>query len=338
MRVSRTGPSRVRVGLVAGVALLAAFAAVASSSDAGTVSHAVAKPKIYVVGPLANNTFWQAVKNGALQAAKDYGVNVTYSAPQTGNEQATPPLIDAAIAAGAKGIAIDYAGKFMQSVTKKAVSKGIAVVLYNNNRFEAASGGATTDPAVTRLAFVGQDESHSGDVLARSFGPMIKKKGTVLLVNPFPTAFVLTLRGQGVTRGLKAQGFKTVVLPTDTNGDEPRNQQIISAYLAAHKNIVAIVGLGGPGGDPAARAVQAKHLNIPVAVFDIDSTAADLISGGAMTLALNQQPYLQGYFAVANLALKLKYGLEPVNVNTGTSIVTKANVGQIKDVIAAGRG
>ena len=40
-------------------------------------------------------------------------------------------------------------------------------------------------------------------------------------------------------------------------------------------------------------------------------------------MAINQQPFLQSYFAVANMANQAKYSLSPVNVNTGTSIVTK---------------
>ena len=331
------GGPRKWLPLVLGAAL--ALAAVAASlSTVKASASAAAGPKIYVVAPLVNNTFWQAVKNGAQQAAKDYGVNLVYAAPQTGQEQAMPPLINAAIASGAKGVAIDYSGKFMEQITKKALGRGLAVVLYNNNRFEKQSGGATTDPAVTRLAYVGQDERFSGEVLAKAFGPLIKKKGTVLLVNPFPTAFVLSLRASGVSRGLKAQGFKTTVLPADTGGDEPKNQQIISSYLTAHPSTVAVVGLGGPGGNPAARAVKEKGLKIPVAVFDVDKTTAMLIQQGGMTLALDQQPYLQGYFAVANLALKVKFGFTPVNVDTGTSIVTKKNLAEVLKRINSGRG
>jgi len=39
---------------------------------------------------------------------------------------------------------------------------------------------------------------------------------------------------------------------------------------------------------------------------------------------------------VANLNNWLKYNLSPVNVNTGTSLVTKDNIATVKACIAAG--
>ncbi len=80
------------------------------------------------------------------------------------------------------------------------------------------------------------------------------------------------------------------------------------------------------------------HLKVPVAAFDVDSEALHLIQAGALTVALNQQPWLQSYHAVQNLAFKIKYGLTPVNVDTGTLIVDKSNVGNLVNVIQSGRG
>jgi hypothetical protein len=54
-------------------------------------------------------------------------------------------------------------------------------------------------------------------------------------------------------------------------------------------------------------------------------------------MAINQQPFLQAYFAVANLANQAKYSLSPVDVNTGTSIVTFKNIDTIIACIKAGR-
>ena len=54
-------------------------------------------------------------------------------------------------------------------------------------------------------------------------------------------------------------------------------------------------------------------------------------------MAINQQPFLQSYFAVANLANQAKYSLSPANVDTGTSIVTKDNIDTVQACIDAGR-
>jgi ABC-type sugar transport system substrate-binding protein len=54
-------------------------------------------------------------------------------------------------------------------------------------------------------------------------------------------------------------------------------------------------------------------------------------------MAINQQPFLQSYFAVANLVNQAKYSLSPVDVNTGTSIVTQKNIDTVQACIVAGR-
>ena len=48
----------------------------------------------------------------------------------------------------------------------------------------------------------------SGEILAKAWLPMLPTEPCkVLIVNPFPTAFVLTLRGDGVKRALDAAGY-----------------------------------------------------------------------------------------------------------------------------------
>ena len=139
-------------------------------------------------------------------------------------------------------------------------------------------------------------------------------------MNPFPTAFVLTLRGDGVKRALDAAGYPYEDLVA--TGDQGQNLSLISAALQADSSICGIVGLGNPAANPAAQYVGENGLDIPVATFDVGAEAAKRIQDGALTMAINQQPFLQSYFAVANMVNQAKYSLSPVNVNTGTSIVT----------------
>jgi ABC-type sugar transport system substrate-binding protein len=211
--------------------------------------------------------------------------------------------------------------------------------LYNNDRFEAQSGGATTDPAITTLAYVGQNEDHSGAVLGTGFLPLLPKGGgTVLIVNPYPGAFVLTLRQEGVQSVLNPAGYKTSTLIV--NGDDPEGsiEATIGAYLRAHPHLVGVVGLGDPAGNPAAREVASLHLNIPVATFDIETETYQLMSThGPLKLALDQQPYLQAYYAAQDLAFELKFGFQPVSVNTGTFLVTDSNLSTLAGLVKAGK-
>jgi simple sugar transport system substrate-binding protein len=313
-------------------ALLCAAIALAVT---GSTAAAQDRPTIYVIAPSLTDPFWITQQNGAKQAGEDFDVDVVFQAPaQDTGDAGMVPLVQAAIAAQPAGIAIDYTSKTMEAVTTAALDAGIPVVLYNNNRFEGEN--APGDERIADLAFVGQDESVSGEILAKAWLPSLPAEPCkVLIVNPFPTAFVLTLRADGVKRALDEAGYPYEDLVA--TGDQAQNLSLISAALQADTAICGIVGLGNPAANPAAQYVGENSLNIPVATFDVGAEAAKRIKDGTLTMAINQQPFLQSYFAVANLANQAKYSLSPANINTGTSIVTKDNIDTVQACIDAGR-
>jgi simple sugar transport system substrate-binding protein len=311
------------------------WTAVAFALAAPSAALAQDKPTFYVIAPSLTDPFWITQQNGAKQAGEDFDVNVVFQAPaQDTGDAGMVPLVQGAIAAQPAGIAIDYTSKTMEGVTGAALDAGIPVVLYNNNRFEGEN--APDDERITGLAFVGQDESVSGEILAKAWLPSLPDQPCkVLIVNPFPTAFVLTLRGDGVKRALDAAGYPHEDLVA--TGDQGQNLSLISAALQADSSICGIVGLGNPAANPAAQYVGDNGLDIPVATFDVGAEAAKRIQDGTLTMAINQQPFLQSYFAVANMVNQAKYSLSPVNVNTGTSIVTNENIKTVQACIDAGR-
>jgi simple sugar transport system substrate-binding protein len=328
------------VGVCATALLLAvALTATVASSDASRSSRAASQPTVYMVGSVTNNTFWAAVKRGFEQGGKDFGLHAVYEAPGVHSSAGSIPLINSAIAAKPAGIAINYTDKSIEKPTLDAMGAGLAVVLFNNNRFEAVGGKAdtaTTNPRVTSLSYVGEDSLLNAKKLATAFVPSITKKGTVLIVDPVPGVEVLALRRQGIESVVKAKGFKTAYLPATL--DEGKNVTTIGAYLQAHSDVVAVVGLGDPTANPACSYIEKNNLSIPVAAFDVDAEAIQHIKNGCMKAATDQQPYLQGYLSAANLSFIIKDHLFPLTVNTGSYIATAENVGEIEKAVAAGKG
>lgn len=322
----RTWSKAIALALVSAALLGGSLAAAQGNSS---------KPLIYVIGYQVNNPFWVLEGKGAKAAGDTFGVNVRYEAPAKASSRGMINLIQAALGNHPAGIAIDYTGKVMEKSVLQALQDGVNVVLYNNNRFSPQAGGATTNTKVTNLAFVGQNEHTSGTILAQHFLPYLPGKGTVLIVNPFPQAFVLTLRYQGVKSVLEKAGYQTALLRA--SGNEPKNEQLVGSYLQAHSDVVGIVGLGDPATDPAAKYVSSHNLDIPLATFDVDSETYHLMQTVSQyKVALDQQPYLQAYYAVANLALQAKYGFQPVNINTGSLVVTKDNLDQLTKLVQNG--
>ena len=336
---SRRRRTRIGVALVALTVAAALCVGAASGGTHTSKAAAASAPTVYMVGSVTNNTFWAAVKRGFEDGGKDFGLHAIYTAPGVHSSAGSIPLINAAIAAKPAGISINYTDKSLQKPTLDALAAGIAVTLFNNNRFEAAGGKAETatkDPRITSLAYVGEDSLANAKKLGITFLPFIKKKGTVLIVDPVPGVEVLALRRQGIEAAVKPAGYKTAYLPADL--DEGKNLATIGAYLQAHPDVVAVVGLGDPTANPACTYIEKNKLGIPVAAFDVDAEAIQHIHKGCMKTATDQQPYLQGYLTAANLKFIIKDHLFPLTINTGSYIATLRNIGEIEKAVAAGKG
>lgn len=296
---------------------------------------------VAVIGYESQSGFWQAVQKGAEAAAQDFGVDVNYAAPQEASTQGMVQLATTAIAGQPYGICLNYLDHGMYDVTKQALDAGIKVGLYNNNLFMEEAGGATTDTAVTTLPYVGQTNypgggKASGEVLGAAFAQYLPPDGgRVLVVNPFPQAFVLTLRYEAVKAALEPLGYTVEQL--ESGPDEGQNFQVIGTYLAANPDTVGVVGLGTPAGNPAASYMRQNNLTIPVATFDVDQGAYDNIKAGLIKTAVFQQPFLQSYLCVHNMVLQSK-GFLPVDVNTGNAIIDASNVEVVGKLIQEGRG
>jgi simple sugar transport system substrate-binding protein len=75
-------------------------------------------------------------------------------------------------------------------------------------------------------------------------------------------------------------------------------------------------------------------MKLPLGGFDLTPEIIKGIEDGTITATVDQQPYSQGYYSVAQLALFLKYGLYPSDMKTGgLGLVDKTNVDKVKALV-----
>jgi simple sugar transport system substrate-binding protein len=288
---------------------------------------AMAQTNIIVVSHgQASDPFWSVVKNGVDEAARDYGVEVDYRAPETFDMVAMGQLIDAAVNQEPFGLVVSIpdADALGPSI-RRAVEAGISVISMNSGSDVAGELGA--------LLHVGQSEFDAGTIAGAALAEMGGSKG--LCVNQEVGNVALDLRCAGFAEGF---GGEVTVLPVTMDPGEIRAK--VTASLESDSAIDTILTLGaGTAGEAALAALEAmgRAGDVKLASFDLSANFLQAIADGKATFAIDQQQFLQGYLPVAFLALQARYGLMPGgDVPSGPNLITADKAAQVIDLSARG--
>jgi simple sugar transport system substrate-binding protein len=272
----------------------------------------------------AGDAFWSIVKNGAQQAGKDMGDNLTYSSD--GDPQKQAQLIDAAINQKVDGLVVSMANPgALKASIQKAVAAGIPVITINSGASESKSVGA--------LTHIGQDESVAGQAVGAKLNES-GVKNAICVVHEAGNVG-LEQRCAGVKSGLGA----TITNVQVDNNNLPGAQATIKAKLQQDTSIDGVVTLGGQVATVAGNAIAEAGSSAKLATFDLNADVAKAVQSGKILFAVDQQPYLQGYLPVVMLTLyktnlNVLGGGQPAL--TGPTLVTKDNAAQIEKLAAAG--
>jgi simple sugar transport system substrate-binding protein len=105
----------------------------------------------------------------------------------------------------------------------------------------------------------------------------------------------------------------------------------MTEQLKAHPEVKAILCTGQSDTEGVGLAVERGFVGkgYLVAGFDLSEETLRLIKAGIIRLAIDQQPYVQGYYPVVQLAQYCRYGIMPSDVDAGAGIITREKVDRI---------
>ncbi len=275
---------------------------------------------LFLIWSFESNAFFAPMVNGVKDAEKDQGVTVDI---KYGNEDLTRmnDIIQTAIAGGTNGVATTIPNDTgLNAVLDAAGKKGLPVIAFNIDNSKGAAGGTY------RLAYVGQNFVTAGDTLGNYMIEQFHLGKGDLVFTPVeaPAAVYAVQRHAGVAKALAQVGARTEIL--GTGNDHARALSLMTQYLIGHSDTKAIVGLGQTPTSQAVAAIKEAGLRIPAGGFDVDPQIVRNIEAGSLAATVDQQPYIQGYYTVTEMALALKYGITPSDIDTGGhSLITKAN-------------
>jgi simple sugar transport system substrate-binding protein len=286
---------------------------------------------LFLVWSEESNPYFAPLINGAKDAAAQQGVNIDI---QFGNSNATNQntITETAIANGVDGILTTvWDDQAFTDVLCRAKAKGVAVLIYN---IDHTKGPA----AACGMAFMGQNFVDTGYAIGKRVIEVGKLKKGDMVFTPVetPNAVYADLRHAGVQKALDEIGAKSEMI--GTGNDRANALTIMTQYLLGHPKTAAIIGLGQTPTAEAAEAIKEAGMNIPAGGFDTSEPIVKAIEDGSLIATTDTQPYSQGFFAVTQLALYLKYGLYPSDMATGgRGVIDKSNIAFIKKWIGVAR-
>jgi simple sugar transport system substrate-binding protein len=311
---------KLGIAAIAGIVM----AAVPTASLAFDSDHKEEWKKInilFVPWSQSSNAFFEAVVNGAKDAAEQQGVNIDI---QFGEEDQKHQLgiLETGIANKVSGIAVNIADdNAYLDVLCGAMKQGIPVVTFN---IDDSRHGAPS--STCRMAFMGQNFIAAGYVLGKRMIAEhgLKKGDMVFTPVEAAQATYAVERHAGVQKALAEIGANSEIL--GVGNDHAQALNMMTQYLLGHPDTAAVIGLGQTPTSQAVQAIKDSGLKIPAGGFDVSKDILEDIKNGELTATVDQQPYSQGFYAVTQLALNLKYGLYPSEMDTGgTGLIDKTN-------------
>ncbi|NHW39543.1 ABC transporter substrate-binding protein [Paenibacillus aceris] len=303
------------------------LAACGSSSTTGTTTSSTAKPAssnstkpyIPVISKGFQHQFWQAVKQGAEKAAKEFDVTITFEGPET-EAQVDKQIEMLQAALDKKPTAIAFAAldsKASVSLLQKAKSANIPVIGFDS--------GVDSDIPVTTAA---TDNKKAAALAADKMAEKIGDAGEVALVVHDQTSRTGVDRRDGFVEQMKAKHPNIKIVDIQYGGgDQLKSTDLAKAIIQGHPNLKGIFGANEGSAIGVVNAVtELKNDKIVIIGYDSGKAQIDAIKSGKMAGAITQDPIGIGYWSVKAAVMASKGEKVEKSIDTGFHWYDKNNI------------
>jgi ribose transport system substrate-binding protein len=275
---------------------------------------------IPVISKGFQHQFWQAVKLGSEQAAKDYNVRITFEGPE--NESQVDKQIEMLqTALDKKPQAIAFAAldsKAAIPLLEKAKSQNIPVIGFDS--------GVDSDIPVTTAA---TDNLAAAGTAADKMASLIGDSGEVAVVVHDQTSRTGIDRRDGFLTQMKNKHPNINVVDVQYGGgDQLKSTDITKAILQAHPNLKGIFGANEGSIIGVLNGVKELNREGKVVVIGYDSgkQQTDAVRGGVEAGAITQDPIGIGYKSVEAAVKAIKGEQLQKTIDTGFYWYDKTNI------------
>jgi len=273
---------------------------------------------IGVVPQGRTHLFWQSIQAGAIAAAREAGVEISWNAPlnetdYNGQIQIVESMINRRLDAIALS-PIDR--KSMVGVVERAMRQGIPVIIFDT--------GIETDNFTCRIA---TDNYAAGQLAAERIGKILHGKGKVAIVATQPGAASTVAREAGFEEKL-AKDFPGIQIVDKRFGmsDFAKSLAVAENMLTAHPDLNALFASNETSSVGAAQALKGRKSQVKMVGFDFSPTLIEDLKSGVIDALVVQHPFKMGYESVMAAVKKLNGGTPEKIQNLTARLVTLENL------------
>ena len=283
---------------------------------------------VSVIVKTTNSDYWQVVNKGAMKAAKELGVIMTFDGPSAEtaiNEQVN--MMENAIAKRVNAIVLAPCDvKALVPVVKKAERAKIPVVIID------------TKLDYRTVSFLTTDNVAAGAAAAKLLVQKAGKTGKIAVMSFVQGAGSAIDREKGFKDYIKKNTRMTIVGTYYSNADMPTALNQTTDVLNAHRDLVGIFGANEPTAIGMGRAIEEKGLTGKVVAVGFDGAPKlqEMVKKGVLQGIIVQSPFNMGYLGV-------KAAMDAANkkkikafIDTGVFTVTTENINSAEAQAALG--
>jgi ribose transport system substrate-binding protein len=281
---------------------------------------------IAVIPKGTTHEFWKSVHAGAVKASRELDVDVLWQGPlREDDREEQIKVVDMIRARAVSGIALaPLDDKALRMPVADATRAGIPVLIFDSNL-------ASQDT----VSFVATDNLQGGRIAGAHMASLLNGQGNVMMLRLHEGAASTTAREQGFLDEVAANpGIKVVsanqYAGASTEGAYRASENLLTATRAAEG---AVSGIFCPNESTTfgmLRALQDARLagKIRFVGFDSSDKLAQALRDGEIDALVLQNPFNMGYLSVKTLVERIRGGKVERRIDTGATLVTRANMEQ----------
>lgn len=273
---------------------------------------------IGVVPQGRTHLFWQSIQAGAIAAARETGVEISWNAPLNETDyDGQIQIVESMINRRLDAICLSPIDrKAMAGVVERSVRHGIPVVIFDTD--------VATDVYTARIA---TDNYAAGRMAAERMGRILNGKGTVAIVAAQPGSPSAILRERGFEETI-ARDFPAIQIVDKRLGmsDFAKSMAAAENVLTAYPDLGGLFTSNEGGSVGSAQALKARMSRVRMVGFDFSPALIDYLKSGVIDALIVQDPFRIGYESVRAAVKKLDGGTPEKIHDLSARLVTLENL------------